>query len=114
MTVARLSASLLAKKGTAFPLANAYANPHLDPLPGLREAAGRQRRLGGKARCRIEPELYTRLRILAARQGRALRAVLEDAVGDYLAANGVDCPCLRNGQHGAGRPGDGACCKALA
>jgi hypothetical protein len=113
MTMARLSASLLAKKGAAFPLANAYANPHLDPLPGRREAAVRPRRPGGNTRCRIEPELYTRLRILAARQGRALRAVLEDALKDHLAANGVDCPCLRDRQSAAPRPAGGACCKAL-
>jgi len=114
MTMARLSAGLLARKGSAFPLANAYANPHLDPLPGRREGAGRQHRLGaGKARCRIEPELLTRLRILAARQGRPLRAVLEAAVADYLAANGEGCPCLRGGD-GTGAPAsDAACCLAL-
>ena len=33
MTMARLTASLLAAKGTAFPIGNAYANPLLDPLP---------------------------------------------------------------------------------
>jgi hypothetical protein len=37
MTVARLTAGLLARKGTAFPIANAYANPLLDPLPVRRD-----------------------------------------------------------------------------
>ena len=113
MTMARLSAGLLARKGNAFPLANAYANPHLDPLPGRREAAGRAHRMGAaKARCRIEPELMTRLRILAARQGRPLRAVLEAAVSDYLAVNGEGCPCLREGDRPAAAAGDGTCCRA--
>ena len=113
MTMARLSAGLLARKGNAFPLANAYANPHLDPLPGRREAAGRAHRMGAaKARCRIEPELMTRLRILAARQGRPLRAVLEAAVSDYLAVNGEGCPCLGQGDRAAASAGDGACCRA--
>ena len=31
MTMARLTASLLAAKGTAFPIGNAYAYPLLDP-----------------------------------------------------------------------------------
>ncbi|MFL5333910.1 MAG: hypothetical protein ACJ8H8_12210 [Geminicoccaceae bacterium] len=115
MTMARLSAGLLARKGSAFPLANAYANPHLDPLPGRREGAGRQHRLSAeKARCRIEPELLTRLRILAARQGRPLRAVLEAAVADYLAAHGEGCPCLRGGERaGAAPASEAACCLAL-
>ena len=33
---ARLTAALLAPKGGAFPLGNAYANPLLDPIPGRR------------------------------------------------------------------------------
>lgn len=114
MTMARLSAGLLARKGSAFPLANAYANPHLDPLPGRREAVGRPHRISaGKARCRIEPELLTRLRILAARQGRPLRAVLEAAVADYLAANGEGCPCLRDGDRTGAPAGESACCMGL-
>ena len=114
MTMARLSAGLLARKGSAFPLANAYANPHLDPLPGRREAVGRSQRISAaKARCRIERELLVRLRILAARQGRPLRAVLEAAVTDYLSANGDGCPCLRDGER-AGASGDGGCCLAAS
>ena len=54
MTMARLTASLLAAKGTAFPIGNAYANPLLDPLPMRREAAPRARhRHDGSAHCRI-------------------------------------------------------------
>jgi hypothetical protein len=98
MTVARLTAGLLARKGTAFPIANAYANPLLDPLPVRRDGPARTRPVtGAAARCRLSPELYTRLRILAARQGRPLRAVLETAVGDFLAANGENCPCMGAG-----------------
>ena len=115
MTMARLTASLLAAKGTAFPIANAYANPLLDPLPMRREAAPAARpRHDGSAHCRIAGELHARLRILAARQGRPLRAALEAAVADYLAANGDHCPCLRSG---APRLGEGVsaggCCQEL-
>lgn len=112
MTVARLTASLLAAKGTAFPIANAYANPLLDPLPMRREAAPRARPShDGGAHCRIAGELHARLRILAARQGRPLRAALESAVTDYLAANGDHCPCLRSGARTAGErePVRGCC-----
>ncbi len=113
MSMARLTASLLAPKGGALPIADAYANPLLDPLPMRREAPPRPRRPGdGSAHCRIAGELHARLRILAARQGRPLRAALEAAVADYLAANGEHCPCLRAGR--TGEEGDRArCCQDL-
>ena len=113
MTMARLTASLLAAKGTAFPIGNAYANPLLDPLPVRREAAPRARhRHDGSAHCRIAGELHARLRILAARQGRPLRAALEAAVADYLAANGEHCPCLRSSARAVGeRDVTGGCCQ---
>jgi hypothetical protein len=113
MTMARLTASLLASKGRAFPIANAYANPLLDPLPMRREAAPLPRRgHDGSAHCRISGELHGRLRILAARQGRPLRAALEAAVVDYLAANGQHCPCLRVGENSDSREGAaGGCCQ---
>jgi hypothetical protein len=83
MSMARLTASLLAPKGGAFPVANAYANPLLDPLPMRREAPPRVRRASdGSAHCRIAGELHARLRVLAARQGRPLRAALEAAVAE--------------------------------
>ena len=111
MSVARLSPSLLAAKGKAFPIANAYANPLLDPLPMRREAPSRTRRSDdGSARCRIAGELRTRLRILAARQGRPLRAVLEAAVADYLAAHGDQCPCVRAGSCRAEARATQGCC----
>ena len=108
MSMARLTASLLAPKGGAFPIANAYANPLLDPLPMRRVA----RRSDGSAHCRISGELHGRLRILAARQGRPVRAALEAAVTDYLAANGEHCPCLRSGGR-AGEAGEPPlrCCR---
>lgn len=113
MTMARLSASLLAAKGTAFPIANAYANPLLDPLPMRREAPPRRpARRDGSAQCRMAGELHARLRILAARQGRPLRAALEAAVADYLAANGEHCPCLRSGTRStAEHDALGGCCQ---
>ncbi len=113
MTMARLTASLLATKGTAFPIANAYANPLLDPLPMRREAAPRARRVhDSSAHCRIAGELHGRLRILAARQGRPLRAALETAVADYLVANGQHCPCLRSGRNAEDEhDAAGGCCQ---
>ena len=112
MTMARLTASLLAAKGTAFPIANAYANPLLDPLSMRREAPQRAHpRHDGSAHCRMAGELHARLRILAARQGRPLRAALEAAVADYLAAHGEHCPCLRSGARALDeRDGAGGCC----
>ena len=111
MSTARLTASLLAPKGTAFPLGNAYANPHLDPLPARREARLRAgRSSAGNARCRVEAGQYARLRILAARRSQTVRALVEAALAGYLAAHCGDCPCLGPGQDG-GRPNDLACCQ---
>jgi hypothetical protein len=113
MSAARLTASLLAPKGSAFPLGNAYANPHLDPWPARREARSRSPRPGaGEARCRVEPALHARLRILAARQGRPVRALVAVALADYLAANGGDCPCLASGKARNDAMGVGCCQEA--
>ena len=113
MSTARLTASLLAPKGSAFPLGNAYANPHLDPLPARRESRRRTGHPGADdARCRIETALYARLRILAARRGRSVRALLEAAVADFLSANGRDCPCLGPGPvNGTDRAAEVGCCR---
>jgi hypothetical protein len=116
MSVARLTASLLAKKGGAFPIGNAYANPLLGPLPVRGEATPRRTRTSRDAgpRCRLAPELHARLRILAARQALPVRAVLEAVVADYLTANGEHCPCLRSreGAAAAGAcDGPGGCCR---
>ena len=108
MTVARLDASLMARKGTALPIASAYANPFLDPAPPRRERPGRNR--AAVPRCRLRPDLHAQLRILAARQGRRLGAVLDLAVEDYLAANGQGCPCLRAGATPGGAGAD--CCQS--
>ncbi len=111
MSAARLTASLLAPKGTAFPLGDAYANPHLDPLTARREARPRpERPRAASTHCRVDAAQHVRLRILAARQGRTVRALLEVALADYLAANGGDCPCLEPGQGGT-RPVDLRCCR---
>lgn len=106
MTLARLDASLLARKGAASPIANAYADPFLDPI-GLRPRPQRKPMLAARtARCRLRPDLHGQLRILAARQGRRLAAVLEQAVTDYLAANGKGCPCIGSGS----MPAPADCC----
>jgi hypothetical protein len=98
MTLARLDASLLARKGAALPVANTYANPFLDPVPQRRERLPRHRAAASSApRCRVRPELHAQLRILAARQGLRLGAVLDLAVERFLAAHGEGCPCLRAG-----------------
>jgi hypothetical protein len=117
MSVARLTAGLLAPKGKAFPIANVYANPLLDPLPMRREApaAGRGRPADGSVRCRIAGELHARLRILAARQGKVPRTVLEAAVADYLAANGEHCPCIGSDDGRARiQTAGGSCCRDRA
>ena len=114
MSVARLTGSLLARKGAAFPIGNAYANPLLDPIPVRREAHRPTRNAPpSTSRCRMAPELLTQLRILAARQGRPLRAVLEAAVATYLGANDEGCPCLRaGGGDPAAIEAAGGCCQA--
>lgn len=98
MTLARLEASLLARKGAALPVANTYANSFLDPVMPRRERPQRGRAAGSSMpRCRLRSDLHAQLRILAARQGLRLGAVLDLAVEGYLVANGKGCPCLRAG-----------------
>ncbi|MGD9508376.1 MAG: hypothetical protein AB7I59_25455 [Geminicoccaceae bacterium] len=112
MTFARLNGSLLARKGAALPVANTYANPFLDPVTLRREPPRPNRAVEPAVpRCRLRPDLHAQLRILAARQGVRLGAVLNLAVEGYLAANGEGCPCLRAG----GAPGGiGAeCCQGV-
>ncbi len=111
---ARLTAALLAPKGGAFPLGNAYANPLLDPIPGRREAPPHRARRGtAGARCRVAPDLYARLRILAARQGMPMRSLVEAAMDAYLSANGENCPCLLERPVGAAKAREGSCCLNL-
>jgi hypothetical protein len=110
---ARLTAALLAPKGGAFPLGDAYANPLLDPMPGRREAPPRARRGAAGARCRVAPDLYARLRILAARQGKPVRSLVEAAVDAYLSANGQNCPCLLERPAGAAKLPESGCCLTL-
>ena len=109
----RLTAALLAPKGGAFPLGDAYANPLLDPMPGRREAPPRARRGAAGARCRVAPDLYARLRILAARQGKPVRSLIEAAVDAYLSANGQNCPCLLERPAGAAKLPESGCCLTL-
>jgi hypothetical protein len=112
---ARLTAALLAPKGGAFPLGNAYANPLLDPIPGRREAPPpRSRRATAGARCRVAPELHTRLRILAAREGKPVRALVEAAVDAYLSANGENCLCLQGRPAGTTGARGSSCCLGLS
>jgi hypothetical protein len=111
---ARLTAALLAPKGGAFPLGNAYANPLLDPVPGRREAPPHRAQRGAAgARCRVAPELYARLRILAARQGRPVRSLVEAALDAYLSANGKNCPCLLERPVGNVMVPESGCCLSL-
>ncbi|HEX6012681.1 MAG TPA: hypothetical protein VFY87_12950 [Geminicoccaceae bacterium] len=112
---ARLTAALLAPKGGAFPLGNAYANPLLDPIPGRREAPPRRARrpASGTARCRVAPDLYARLRILAARQGKPVRSLVETAVDAYLSAHGENCPCVLERPAGTAKVPESGCCLSL-
>ena len=98
MTLARLDASLLARKGAALPVANTYANPFLDPVTPCRERLPRACGASPRApRCSVRSDLHAQLRILAARQGLRVGAVLDLAVERYLATHGEGCPCLRAG-----------------
>jgi hypothetical protein len=67
----------------------------------------------GGARCRVAPELYARLRILAARQGRPVRSLVEAALDAYLSANGKNCPCLLERPVGNVMVPESGCCLSL-
>lgn len=115
---ARLTAGLLAPKGTALPLKEAYASPYLDPvLPG-RGAGGpgpmRQLAAAERARvaCRLEPDEYRRLRILAARRRVSAGTLLREALAGFLAVNAGGCPCLR-GERPESGAGAFGCCEEL-
>jgi hypothetical protein len=111
----RLTAGLLAPKGTALPLKEAYASPYLNPvLPGRGAGGGgpmRQLAAAERARvaCRLEPDEYRRLRILAARRRVPAGALLREALRTFLTVNAGDCPCLRGERSELGGGAFGCC-----
>jgi hypothetical protein len=122
---ARLTASLLARKGQALPTGG-FAHAKLDLLP-LQTSAPKPERQPWAAPAtpaarterscavhaepthdaaeaedgrvaftlRLDRDRHARLRILAARRGRSGQEMLIKALDAYLEACAIDCPCLR-------------------
>ena len=124
---ARLSASLLARKGEALPAG--VQRPVLRPvahaplqLPVVRppertvavsepqhEPPRRQPESPSRRRLtvRLDPARYTRLRIAAARRNRTSQELIVEALDALLDACGATCPCLQGEP-----PGPGAGCRS--
>jgi hypothetical protein len=115
MPAARLTGELLARKGRATPVAGFcpttdYGAPQgvaglgswrMRPSPSgtasprqVPPTAPADARV--RVSLRLDADAHARLRILAARHGRRLQAVLGDAVNRLLESSGLDCPCLRD------------------
>jgi hypothetical protein len=109
---ARLSGSLLARKGTASPAdglngaAIALSQPlppwsaprpavAPEPLPRRTRPAPARAEERVALTVRLDPGRHTRLRILAARRNRTSQDVVTAALDAYLEASGGDCACLR-------------------
>ena len=122
MSIAALTADLLAPKGTASPLSGVYEHPMQKPVltfpqehkptrttRKIREQAHRGERAERRQdrdfvrmSCRLDPEHHRQLRFLAARDGKSIQSVLRVAIADFLEEQGGDCPCLKS-------PGE--CCR---
>lgn len=86
MTMASLNASLLARKGSAFP---ATQTPrHLASVPGEQGARSaskyKDQKTTKKKHFRIGSEADKDLRLLAVREGLSQQALIEKALHDYL------------------------------
>jgi hypothetical protein len=110
---ARLTGTLLARKGAASPAdgLTGAAMALSQPLPpwstprptAAREALPRSTR-PAPARSeervavtlRLDPTRHTRLKIFAARRNRTSQDVVTEALDAYLEACGGDCACLRD------------------
>ncbi len=110
MTTAKLSAALLASKGSAQPLANIYEHPMQKPInlafehsmERPRKDRGRHAPIAASERdakmsLRLERDQHRKLKILAARRGESLQAVLREALNEHLNSYDQDCECMRNG-----------------
>jgi len=127
MTVARLTAALLAPKGTAQPLHGVYEHPMQKPAlsfavgeprhelkagwaagpsPGRFELRAKPSMAAPSAlrfrlSCSIDRDQHRQLRILAARQGGSIQDVLRQAIDAHIKAARRDCACM-SGTGGAG------------
>jgi hypothetical protein len=107
MTAARLTSSLLARKGEAKPSIGMArpAAPHgpvveiLVPARAPEPAPAGAGHTGPDDRAiltvRIDRALHVRLRVLAARQRRTNQDIVEGALEAYLSVFGADCTCMR-------------------
>ncbi len=72
----------------------------------MRQLAAAER---ARVACRLEPDEYRRLRILAARRRVPAGALLREALRSFLAVNAADCPCLRGERAEPGSRKFGCC-----
>ncbi len=112
MSTAKLTSALLAPKGAARPLLDIYDHPMQKPItlafdsilhrqadsdrrqqPERRE----NRREDTKLSLRLERDYHRKLKILAARRGISLQAVLREALADHLNGQDHECTCMRSG-----------------
>ena len=115
---ARLTSSLLARKGQALPAAGFASRAAGGVRPGLLEVVGGcaepgvvglrhgpsghpQRRVA--MTLRLDRDRHVRLKVFAALHERNCQDVLIEALDAWLEARGADCACLRCGS----RPGAG-------
>lgn len=112
MRTARLTADLLAPKGEARALLDTYGTPLLDPIlrPPAPSRAARPAASGGRASCRLPPEDYRRLRILAAQLERSLSELVREAVQRFLDGHRDDCACMAALARGEPTPAEPAGC----
>jgi hypothetical protein len=106
---ARLTSSLLARKGQAVPAVGFPTRVAGALRPGLLEVVGGRAEPGAPARrrpgewserriamtVRLDRERHVRLKIFAALHGRSCQDVLIQALDGWLEACGADCACTR-------------------
>jgi hypothetical protein len=115
---ARLTSSLLARKGQALPAAGFSSRAVGAVRPGLLEVVGGRAEPGVAGlhhgpsghsdrrvamTVRLDRERHVRLKVFAALHDLNCQDVLIEALDAYLQACGADCACMGSGK---GRPAD--------
>lgn len=108
MAMATLNASLLARKGTAYPAASTprhlasvssapVKNTAATPKTGNRHKGANAEKKTRKKFLRVSTTTDRDIRLLAVRQGLSQQALMERAINDYLdsAFATSDCLCRR-------------------
>jgi hypothetical protein len=97
MATAHLTSDLLARKGGAHPTRKWLREPQLIVNPAMENQRAKQAHPAGKQitkSLRINTQLNQQLKLFAVRSNQSQQAIMEKAVGDYLAQQLENAECI--------------------